>query len=164
MILPPWVYSRHPIPAGRLQTGLLTWGDCCALIICSKITFLSFISSWHLKMASQVFKVFSRSLHSSCVKRMAVGAGGFNQAEHSQVYNLSCLQNFIASPSPFGLGLIGFFNLNICYWDLVGLTICKSFYSLDSCPICFFVRSFVEWQCAFWHVPFVQATALWVTQ
>ena len=36
-------------------------------------------------MASQVFKVFSRSFHSTCVKRIAAGAGGFEKVEYSKV-------------------------------------------------------------------------------
>ena len=37
------------------------------------------------KMTSQVFKVFSRSIHSTCVKRTAAGAGGFEKDEYSKV-------------------------------------------------------------------------------
>ena len=40
-------------------------------------------------MASQIFKVFSRSLHSSCIKRTAAGAGGFEKVEYSKVENVN---------------------------------------------------------------------------
>ena len=40
-------------------------------------------------MASQIFKVFSRSLHASCVKRTAAGAGGFEKVEYSKVENVN---------------------------------------------------------------------------
>ena len=36
-------------------------------------------------MSSQVFKVFSRSFHSTFVKRTGAGAGGFERVEYSKV-------------------------------------------------------------------------------